>query len=346
MSLSTFNSKPGSESVKTSYAADVRCVQAFCLSAVACFIIAAAAYRLPQAISLRPPAAKASIPNNRKQYYVGYAHGGSEEYDVYYNVHGAADALKKADVLFLGGSRMKYSIRDQDLLEHFFHQRHLNYFNLAFGYGEGEAFELAIIRKYHLHPKWVIVDADTFFHRDPSPFASAVMKASRFAAWKFDFETTTSFWVEHALHSIVPYIDIEQWTWQADGVEFRSKVDGTIYPMGSQGNVSEVVLDDVKTVPRADPFTMHLATQFQRDIKALGAALVTIWVPTGPFASSSLVRMANVPLIAPQVSGLRTIDGSHLDAPSARRFCAAVLQKLGPIMDKLSPHGSHSHAIQ
>jgi hypothetical protein len=35
-------------------------------------------------------------------------------------------------------------------------------------------------------------------------------------------------------------------------------------------------------------------------------------------------------LIAPQVDGLRTFDGSHLDAASAERWSAAFLDAAGP----------------
>ena len=313
---------------------DGRCVIAFIISFLLCFALAAAAYHLPQFKAFRPPAARARMPRDSKNYYVGYAHGGADEYDIYFTVNGAANALKKAEVLFLGSSRTKYAFKDQKLLHGFFDRRHLRYFNLGFGYGEPSPFALDIIRKYDLRPKWVIVNADPFFTAMPSYFAAGVLKANWFDAWKFNFETAASYDVEHLIHSAIPYIDITQWTAQADGVEFRSKKDGTIVPGGMLGSPSDVAVDSIKQTPRADPYTLHLAKEFEQEMTARGTRMVLTWVPTSPNLPRPLVRLADVPIIVPRLTGLHTVDGSHLDIPSARRFCAAVLDKLAPIIDR------------
>ena len=43
--------------------------------------------------------------------------------------------------------------------------------------------------------------------------------------------------------------------------------------------------------------------------------------------------LVGVPLVAPEVPNLRTMDGSHLTDESAARYASAFFQHLDPVLD-------------
>ena len=48
-----------------------------------------------------------------------------------------------------------------------------------------------------------------------------------------------------------------------------------------------------------------------------------------------LADMVGVPLVAPEVPGLRTMDGSHLTDESAQRYASVFFQHLDPFLDRM-----------
>ena len=70
--------------------------------------------------------------------------------------------MKKADVLFLGNSRALFAF-SSDAIANFFGKGKLRYYVLAFGTGETSQFAGALIRRYDLHPKVLVINADPFF---------------------------------------------------------------------------------------------------------------------------------------------------------------------------------------
>jgi hypothetical protein len=72
-----------------------------------------------------------------------------------------------------------------------------------------DRFPLAIIEKFDLRPRLVIVNADGFFQNSLSDFARTVMKDTTFGAWKFSSEAEAGHEVRRALHQLVPnYVDL------------------------------------------------------------------------------------------------------------------------------------------
>ena len=60
--------------------------------------------------------------------------------------------------------------------------------------------------------------------------------------------------------------------------------------------------------------------------------------------AAAIASGAGLPLVAPELDGLNTADGYHLDRPSADRWARAFLEAAGPeIRSCLETHGaSHS----
>ena len=87
-----------------------------------------------------------------------YEHGA-----YFYNLEpDAVENAKKADVLFLGNSKTEFAFSGKAVPE-FFRERHLRYYMLAFDEGETSRFAEAVIQRYNLHPKFLVINADPFF---------------------------------------------------------------------------------------------------------------------------------------------------------------------------------------
>jgi hypothetical protein len=89
----------------------------------------------------------------------------------------AIEHLKKADVLFLGNSRAQFGFSTENL-RNYFRRRGISYYVMGFGYGESNEFALALIEKYRLKPKLLVIDADPFFNTGVSNPAEAIFDRS------------------------------------------------------------------------------------------------------------------------------------------------------------------------
>ena len=126
----------------------------------------------------------------------------------------------------------------REALESFFSKRHLTWYQLGFGYSEPSPFPLAIIRKYDLHPKWVVIDVDPFFTRQPSEMADKVLASSKFDAFKFRLETVCAFYSQRWIHTFVPAMNNQ--SPRGDEVYFRSIKDGNVL-MAASANLHTLV---------------------------------------------------------------------------------------------------------
>src|SRR5262249_42639470 len=87
-----------------------------------------------------------------------YEHGA-----YYFGLEGAAVAhLRRAEVLVLGNSKAMFAFSTR-ATEDAFRRLGVPYYLLGFGYGESQLFPLALIKKYGLRPKALIINADPFF---------------------------------------------------------------------------------------------------------------------------------------------------------------------------------------
>ncbi len=122
-------------------------------------------------------------------YYLSSDIGGQVDHHVlYFGLDEKATAhLQAADVLFLGNSRVMYALRPQ-VLRPAFAALGLDYYGLGFGFREADRFPLAIIRRFDLRPRVVVVNADGFFGGGLSTWAEVVNRDTAFAARKIRWE--------------------------------------------------------------------------------------------------------------------------------------------------------------
>lgn len=322
---------------RASWSTEQQCVAIFLGAFAAAIALSVAATKVQSTgVFANPrPLAALATPSRSPDDYLDYFRGSVSGYAIYHNLGHAADPLQRADVLFLGNSRLLFAFRNRDLLDHFFTARSLNYYVMGFGYGEQSAFPEALIEKYDLHPKWVIVNADPFFGGPPSWMAKTIMSGSRFDALKFQGETLAAFYSQHYLHRIVPYLGSMWWiNPEGDWIWYRSRQNGTILLAAKEGIPSPALPGANAYGSLWEPARVPGAKRFLRQITRRGAKLVLTRIPPDSDVSAKgFAKVLHVPLIAPRLAGLQTLDGNHLDNASATRFVGAFLKEFGRLID-------------
>jgi hypothetical protein len=230
------------------------------------------------------------------------------------------------------------------MLRPFFAAEGVRHYVMGFGFREADQFPLAIIRKFDLRPKLVVVNADGFFGGGLSAWAEMVMKDTTFAARKFQWEAERAHAARRVVHHVVP-----NWLGlfgqpglqlRRAFVAYRARFDGTwaVSPWDTG--------TDPFTPP---PLDGRLASQvetaaalaFRDELDRRGSRLVVTRVPTPvPMPGAGPARFAellNVPLVTADVPVLTSGDGSHLDESSAHDWSRAFLSALTPYVRAATP---------
>lgn len=242
--------------------------------------------------------------------------------------------LKAADVLFLGNSRVMLGFSRTELGP-MFDRLGMRYYLFGFGHTEGDQFPLAIIRKFNLRPRLVVINADPFFVGGTSPFGRQAACMSTFDAHKALFEGDAHDRFVTALRPILPH-----WPDQADGPVthlplYRASSDGAWLGPTAFAKTAPV-REGVDAAPGPVPEArLAIAKTFKAEMDARGTQIVLTCVPS-PAAdrrqAEEFARYLGVPLVAPNVDGLETFDRNHLTPESAHRFTAAFVNVIEPML--------------
>jgi hypothetical protein len=272
-------------------------------------------------------------------YYLAYDGGANVEHHVlYFGLDEVATThLRQAEVLLLGNSRLMFALRP-GVLDPFFRSIGLRYYVLGFGFREADRFPLAIIEKFDLRPRYVVVNADGFFTDSLSDAATETTRESTFAARQHRWESETTHAARRALHRLVPnWVDLfgrPGFLWRREVVAYRSRTNGTweVYPweatrMGVDGR-------DMRT-PALSPREIAAAQRFKAAMDARGASLVLTFVPTPkPMAGGPglFAELLQVPLVTAHPFGIGSHDGDHLDYNSAIAWSEALVRELARVI--------------
>ncbi len=290
---------------------------------------------LPTLADRVPHIARADPPSEDESYLAADRGGHVDHHVHYFGLdREAVEALRSAEVLFLGNSRLMFALRPR-VLDAFFEARGLSYYVMGFGFREGDLFPLAILRRFDLRPRLIVVNADGFFGRDLSEWATEVMDDSHFEAMKLQWENETAHEVRRLAHRVVPHwFDLFERPGLADGDEFiayRSRRNGTwrVSPWPSGDHAVPLGMPG----GQAAPWTIDAAQRFKTEVEDRGGQLVLTFVPTPAPDTREVAAVAkalDIPLAVPMVDGLTSHDESHLTEDSATIWTERFVQALSP----------------
>ncbi len=268
-------------------------------------------------------------------HYLAHTRGGHIDHHVLY--HGideaSLEAMRAADVLLMGNSRLMFALRG-DALRQYFLPRGLRPFALGFGHLEQHEFPLAIFERYDLRPRVVIANVDNFFGGVPSPWSRQVMDDSAFDAWKLRYEAEAAYRTRRLLHRVVPHVP-ELWREQREFILHRSRRDGSWF-LATRFGDGLPLMDFYEGRDFLRPHNITLGRAFKARVEASGAKLIFVLVP-GRDVSLTAARLLadelDVPLVVPRVEDLRSMDASHLTDGSARAYASEFFRALDPVLD-------------
>lgn len=268
-------------------------------------------------------------------HFLAHDRGGHLDHHVLFHGLGAEtlENLRRADVLLMGNSRLMFAVRG-DALRQYFLTRGLRPFALGFGHEEQHRFPLEVMRRHGLHPRLVIANVDNFFGGVTSPWALRVLADTTFDAWKTDVEGNVSHSVRRRLHTVVPHVP-DLWKGEREFVIHRSQRDGSWFSATDFGTGGRLMpFYRGRDVVRQH--NLALAREFKDAVEDAGARLVFVLVPGRDVSlthAQMLAASTRVPLVAPDVPDLRTMDGSHLTDESAVRYARELFRHLDPVLD-------------
>ncbi|HUB13735.1 MAG TPA: hypothetical protein VMB34_17435 [Acetobacteraceae bacterium] len=270
--------------------------------------------------------------------YADYEHG-AFQFDLEPAVQAA---VRNADVLFLGNSRLQIAFSTAPTAQ-WFAANPGRYYLMGFGDFGNSLFEGELLQKIRPHPKVYIIDVDHFFERSEPPEVRAVLhdpnalkayEGKRF--WQPVHQRICGAFEALCGHQLVV---------------FRSRDTGAYYMEGrSMGQAAPVSYKPAVDQPLANT-SIATAVDFLSQFTQNACVILTIvpTVDTELGTAKAIASGVGLPLVTPEiVAGLRTRDGSHLDQPSAQRWAEAFFQVAGPqirsCLDKRTAAGGQSQS--
>ncbi|HEY1453200.1 MAG TPA: hypothetical protein VGF57_07030 [Roseiarcus sp.] len=248
---------------------------------------------------------------------------------------GALAAAAKADVLFLGNSRLQVAFSAPATAD-WFSAASARHYLMGFGFFENVLFEGELLRRIQPRASVYVINLDDFFaHSESLPMNTILhdpMSRSNYEGKQL--------W--QRLHESVckrlPVLCGSKY------VIFRSRETGTYFTEGTTGGNNTPVSYDQTVDPSVVERNVAGAIDFLREFTQ-GKCVILTLVPfsgTNIGDAKAIAAALGEKLVAPDnLEGLQTHDGYHLDQQSAQRWSEAFVEAAGPeIRSCIEKHGA------
>jgi hypothetical protein len=249
----------------------------------------------------------------------------------------AARRAEAAQVVILGHSHSQVAF-SSEATRRYFADRGISYYVLAFS-GEFASFYDFLLGKFQIKPKLIVIDVSPFFA------ASGTMSsAGRFIAehpWRAAIQNYIK-----RLWQIVHRASCASRRWSAiicgsTFATFRAEEDGRLIVDYSLLFGMPLPRRPVTFGQHIDPALVRTWVDNARSFFARHdldpACTVLTAVPSGidfEEASKAIATELRTPYIRPVIEGLYTIDGAHLDKPSAEAWSERFWREAEPIINR------------
>jgi hypothetical protein len=245
------------------------------------------------------------------------------------------DAVKAADVLFLGNSRTQYAF-STNAIKDYFTRTDISHYVFGFGMGSLSPVPEKLIQKHALTPKVLIINADPFFSELLSGANLKMMKTDNTTRWEFNAKR----WMQKLQKSVCQNDE----TWKTLSDLMCSGSNETLYREPKYGHWNTDYYRPNKKIPvtYTDSIKWYIDDAIplaERFIENVGIKKSCVIVTVTPHTNTPLLfafevsKKLGVLFIHPQLKELKTIDDSHLDKDSAERWSAGFLEKAGPYIE-------------
>jgi hypothetical protein len=296
---------------------------------IACSVLGTFAYKLRFEGIFACPAsgygANAYLTDCTAKSYGDYDHGA-----FWFGLEPQAQrAAAEADVLIIGSSRLEFAFSGAATAK-WFSQIASRYYLLGFSNTENVVFFAPLVAKIHPLAKVYVINVDRFFDDDRvSPPAERILR-DRDIQKRYEEKRTWQM-LHKGICTALPFV-----CGTAIAV-FRERESG-VWHMNGTGRLEAESVSDGRpgNIDRWDHYA-QLGEKFLAQLPVDRSCVILTIVPTVETRRAEAMAIAaklGLDLLAPQIDGLRTFDGSHLEEASAERWSAAFLQEAGPRIRK------------
>jgi hypothetical protein len=236
----------------------------------------------------------------------------------------AQRAAAAADVLIVGSSRLQFAFSGEPTAK-WFSQIGIRYYLLGFSNTENVVFFAPLLAKMKPRARVYVINVDRFFDDDRvSPPTERILQ-DRDIRRRYEEKQT---WqpLHKRICEVLPFV-----CGMAMAV-YREREAGVWHVKGTVGFAAEEVSNgQPRNVERWDHYA-QLGEKFLAQLPVDRSCVILTIVPTVETRRAEAMAIAaklGLDLLAPQIDGLRTFDGSHLEEASGERWSAAFLQAAG-----------------
>lgn len=242
-------------------------------------------------------------------------------------------AASQADVIFLGNSRLQFGF-SSDTTDRWFAGHSARYYLLGFSHFENQTFEGPLLKRLAPRARAYVINLDTYFENRETQPGGAVMRdpgAEGRYAQKRLMQTA-----HRLLCQPLPVACADEYT------IFRQRADGAWIVAGGSFRPEPVGYDTSLDSARVAVYSVAGAS-FLSALPVDRSCVIFTFVPTvktGNPTARAIADSLGAAFVAPELAGLTTFDGSHLDRASAERWSAAFLADAGPLLQRCLTGGT------
>ena len=236
----------------------------------------------------------------------------------------AQRAAAEANVLLVGSSRLQLAFSGTATAS-WFSAPGIRHYLLGFSHSETVTFVGPVLSKIRPRARVYVINVDRFFDDRVSPPTEQILQGRDILERYKEKRTWQS--LHKGLCAALPI---------ACGnavAMYRTRETGVWQRKGSGRFETKQVSDgQPRNVERWDQYA-GLGEKFLAQLPVDRGCVILTLVPTVETKRAEAMAIAaklGHDLLAPQIDGLRTFDGSHLDEASAERWSAAFLREAGP----------------
>jgi hypothetical protein len=235
----------------------------------------------------------------------------------------ALQSARNAEVMFLGNSHLQVAFSTAAAAD-WFSAVSVRYYLMGFTYYENMVFAKVLLHKIRPTARVYVINVDDFFRQWETPPAKEAL----------DSPDARTLYEEKRLWQRVHELVCKPAPMLCghDLVYYRSRETGAYTKLTDRLNIVPVSYDQTidQDVVRTDTAN---AVGFLAQLPVKRDCVILTLTPTAGTKIGDVEAVAkalSMDLVSPELPGLKTFDGSHLDGPSAQRWSQAFFQAAGP----------------
>jgi hypothetical protein len=236
----------------------------------------------------------------------------------------AQRAAAEAQVLLVGSSRLQFAFAGAATAK-WFSALGIRHYVLGFSHSETVAFFGPLLSKIRPRARVYVINVDRFFDDRVSPPTEQILQGRDILGRYEDKRTWQS--LHKRLCTALPIA-----CGNALAV-YRTRDTGVWHRMGRGRFEAKQISDGQPSDVERWDYYARLGERFLAQLPVDHSCVILTIVPTVETKwaeANAIAAKLGHDLLAPQIDGLRTFDGSHLDEASAERWSEAFLREAGP----------------